>query len=142
MNEATAEINDLVIRYGQKMSENEYAETLDLWDRAIKGTPVGTRVALLKSRLRDAYGRSPSPPQPQQAGSLQKAGDRPQKLTGPQMAARKAGIDINTPGLAEMTYDQMRALAGRQTAESVKDLARKNSAFYRGAPDPNGWWTR
>lgn len=47
------------------------------------------------------------------------------KLSGHQMAALKAGLDIDTPNLQMMSFDQMKALAHQQNVQSTQSLREK-----------------
>lgn len=122
---AAAEVGEVISQHGSKMTQQQYDKVLNLWDRAVvRREDVSADLALLKAELEKSNGggfKKNFPTRPQQP-----------KLNGFQMAAQKAGLDPNTPGLERMSFQEMQHMAEQQQRARIEPLRQQNSAFYRG----------
>lgn len=129
---AAEEVGEVISQHGSKMTQQQYDKVLNLWDRAVvKREDVSADLALLKAELEKSNGgfKKNFPTRPQQP-----------KLNGFQMAAVKAGLDPETPGLERMSFQEMQDLAMQKQRERIEPLRLQCSTFRRGglATDANG----
>lgn len=73
---------------------------------------------------------APTAPAPTMAQSIRASRDLT-PLSGHQLAARKAGLDINTPGLDKLSFDQMKQAANQVNVEAARKQA-EAQGIYRG----------
>lgn len=129
-------INNLIAQHGPAMTLAQHEKALDLWDRGVvRREDVARDFDLLKAELERP---DLSPLQRAHRAARQ---NRPQNLTGHQMAAMKAGLDVNTPGLESMTFEQMQHEAAKVTDAKYEVERQKQARHYgrSGLPvDRNG----
>ena len=72
----------------------------------------------------------PTTPAPSMSQSIRNSRDTT-PLTGHQLAARRVGCDINTPGLEKMNLEEMKATSHKQTLEATEPLFLASGKLYR-----------
>lgn len=117
------EINNYIQTHGSRMTLMQHERLMELWDRAaIKNEDVRQELVILKGEIEKPsfrlFGGGRRAPQ--------------QRLNGFQMAAQKAGLPVNTPGLETMTFAEMCNMAEQQVRERIEPLREQNSGLYTG----------
>lgn len=118
-------VTDLIAKHGRKLTRRQLDKALSVWDTLAKAVVTdmpaqhlngGTKFIMTKP----TFIRKSSP----------YTAPNGAPLTGYQLAAQKAGLDINTPGLENMTFDEMKELALGKLRESTEPLKRAAGLRY------------
>lgn len=131
-------VTALIVKYGGKMTRRQRDKASSIWDSIAKAvvTDMPARQhrggnILMKSDdhkpiIRPVSGGSPricgQPSFVRKFSPYTTPSGVP--LNGYQLAAQKAGLDIHTPGLENMSFDQMRDLAQGKLKEATEPLRR------------------
>ncbi len=129
---AFAKINKLILERGHKWTEAQMNKALGIWDTLMKAQCDNIpEEALIKSHNSRPVVRAVSGGNPVRdwSGLFSRYRATPynnpktgEPWTGHQLAAIKAGLDPDTPGIEEMTYPEMCDLAQGRLKESVRPL--------------------
>jgi hypothetical protein len=139
-------VTDLIVKHGSKLTRRQLDKACSIWDSIAKAVvsdmPAqhinggGTKL-IMKSddhkpiirAVSGGYPRIFSPPTFVRQFSPYTAPNGVH-LTGYQLAAQKAGLDISTPGLENMSFDRMQELAQGKLRESTEPLRRAAGLHY------------